>query len=173
MSDAKYILVDDSTIKILPGGGGKVLRPSPTEDVLFKMTGSEVDGSFDYFEMKVGYLDGTAVHIHLNQHETFHIIEGELTVKVGEETIEAKAGDFLHIPPGVPHAYVNLNQEVETRAVGTVVPGGLYAFLEEFLNYIETASPPDPAKIQEMSAQHGQAYVGPPLAVQMGLRETH
>ena len=39
--------------------------------------------------------------------EVFVIQEGEVTFTVGDETIEAKDGQILVVPPGVPHKYVN------------------------------------------------------------------
>ena len=39
--------------------------------------------------------------------EVFVIQEGEVTFTVGDETIEAKEGQILVVPAGVPHKYVN------------------------------------------------------------------
>jgi mannose-6-phosphate isomerase-like protein (cupin superfamily) len=37
----------------------------------------------------------------------FVIQEGEVTFTVGDETIQAKDGQILVVPAGVPHKYVN------------------------------------------------------------------
>jgi quercetin dioxygenase-like cupin family protein len=39
--------------------------------------------------------------------EVFVIQEGEITFTAGDETIDAKAGQVLVVPAGVPHKYVN------------------------------------------------------------------
>ena len=39
--------------------------------------------------------------------EVFVIEEGEVTFTAGDETIEAKAGQIVVVPAGVPHKYVN------------------------------------------------------------------
>ena len=39
--------------------------------------------------------------------EVFVIHEGEVTFTVGEETIEAGAGQIVVVPAGVPHKFVN------------------------------------------------------------------
>jgi len=93
------------------------------------------------------------------------------TVKVGDELVEAKTDDFLYIPKGIIHTYVNLKEGTIARAVGNLAPGGFDKFVEELVEYRKTASPPDQAKINEISARHNQVFVGPPLAVQMGPRE--
>jgi len=169
---ARYFMVDGKQGKQLPPDGGRRFKPSPGEDVFFKMGGSETEGRFDYFEIRVGYLEGPPLHIHLIQDETFHVLEGELSVKVGDELIPCKAGEFLFIPKGTTHTYVNLKQE-RARAVGNLSPGGFDDFVAELSAYQRSVPKSDQKIVDEISAKHHQAQIGPPLAVSMGLREPH
>ncbi len=169
MSDAKFIKTNAADAKLLLPDGSKRLPLGPGVDMFFKISGDEVEGLFDYFEIRVGYLGGPPLHRHPAQHETFHILEGELTVKVGDELVEAKTGDYLFVPKGTIHGYVNLKEGTTARAVCNVAPGGLDKFMEEFSHYMITAKPPDQAKINEIAAKYGQLFAGPPLAVSMGL----
>ena len=171
MSEDRFIKVDGKQVKVLSPDGGERYKPTPEEDVFFKMGGDEVEGLFDYFEIRVQYLGGPPLHIHSVQHETFHVLEGQLTLKLGDELIEANAGDFLHIPMGTIHTYVNLKEGTTARAVGNLSPGGFNKFVAELSAYQQQASPPDPKVIAEISARHKQVFVGPPLAVSMGLRK--
>jgi quercetin dioxygenase-like cupin family protein len=50
--------------------------------------------------------DGPELHRHPYS-ETFVIEEGQATFTVGDDTIEAHAGDILVAPANVPHAFVN------------------------------------------------------------------
>jgi quercetin dioxygenase-like cupin family protein len=50
--------------------------------------------------------EGPGLHSHPYT-ETFIIEEGQATFTVGEETIEAKAGEIVVAPAGIPHAFVN------------------------------------------------------------------
>ncbi|MGH3994161.1 MAG: cupin domain-containing protein, partial [Pseudonocardiaceae bacterium] len=45
------------------------------------------------------------LHVHHREDEGFWILEGEVTLYVGDETIEASAGDFAWGPRDVPHRY--------------------------------------------------------------------
>jgi mannose-6-phosphate isomerase-like protein (cupin superfamily) len=47
---------------------------------------------------------GPALHRHPYE-EVFLVLAGEATFTLGDETIVARAGDFLIAPPGVPHAF--------------------------------------------------------------------
>jgi mannose-6-phosphate isomerase-like protein (cupin superfamily) len=169
---ARYFMVDGKQAKILPPDGGRRFKPSPGEDVFFKMGGSETEGRFDYFEIRVGHLEGPPLHIHMIQDETFHVLEGELSVKVGDELIACKAGDFLFIPKGTVHTYVNLKEQ-RARAVGNLSPGGFDDFVAELSAYQRSVPKSDQRIVDEISAKHNQKQVGPPLAVSMGLRQPH
>ena len=45
------------------------------------------------------------LHVHYREDEGFWVLEGEVTVEVGEEKIKASAGSFVFGPKGVPHRY--------------------------------------------------------------------
>lgn len=52
-------------------------------------------------------------HLHTNHESAAYVIEGELIVWFGDglrESIVAGPGDFLYIPPGVPHVPINCSQ---------------------------------------------------------------
>jgi hypothetical protein len=45
------------------------------------------------------------LHVHHREDEGFWLLEGEATFEVGDAIIEARAGDYLLGPRGVPHRY--------------------------------------------------------------------
>jgi quercetin dioxygenase-like cupin family protein len=55
---------------------------------------------------------GGSMPLHTNtvEHEQF-VLSGRAKVVLGDQTIEAGAGDVLLIPAGVPHSYVTLGDE--------------------------------------------------------------
>ncbi len=55
---------------------------------------------------------GGSMPLHTNtvEHEQF-VLTGQARVQLGEQTIEAKAGDVLLIPAGMPHSYETLGAE--------------------------------------------------------------
>ena len=155
-----------TAMRITRAGEGKRIKPSPEEDLYFKMTGEDTNGRFDYVEGTIRHLGGPPMHVHHFQDETFYVVEGALRFKVGEETFDLGAGDFAYIPRGVAHAYVNVGQE-PVRGLGIFAPGGFDAFMDEVGQL--PPGPPDPVKMRELGEKHGQQVVGPPLAVSLGL----
>ena len=49
--------------------------------------------------------DSPPLHVHQNEDETFHVLEGELRVRAGDADVTIAAGETLLAPKGVPHTY--------------------------------------------------------------------
>ena len=155
-------------IRIARAGEGKQVKPSPQEELFFKITGEDTDGRFDYVEGTIHYLGGPPIHVHHFQDETFYVVDGALRFKVGEETFDLGAGDFAYVPRGVAHGYVNMQQE-PVRGLGIFVPGGFDRFMDAIGQL--PPGPPDQDKMRQLGEKYGQEVVGPPLAVSLGLVE--
>jgi quercetin dioxygenase-like cupin family protein len=96
--------------------------------------------------------DGPPPHLHRDHQEAFFVVEGTLTFRVGDETIEAAEGAFLFIPPGVIHAFSN-RTEAPARCVNAYVPGGFERFFVE-VGEAMASGDPDPAEIRRLSAEY-------------------
>jgi quercetin dioxygenase-like cupin family protein len=49
--------------------------------------------------------DSPPLHIHLGEDEVFHVLEGELLLRVGERDVRVGAGETALAPKGVSHTY--------------------------------------------------------------------
>ncbi|HSW21793.1 MAG TPA: cupin domain-containing protein [Burkholderiaceae bacterium] len=59
-------------------------------------------------------------HIHLGYETGIYVIEGRVETRYGEgltQSIVSEAGDFLLVPPGVPHEAINLSGTEPARAI--------------------------------------------------------
>lgn len=111
---------------------------------------------------------GPSFHVHSREDESVYVVAGVLTVALGDERLEAGAGDFVWLPREVPHTFANLGTE-PCVAVGAIVPGGLDAMFAEQAEYFATLTGlPDPEKIAEIGGRYGVKVVGPPLQVPPG-----
>jgi quercetin dioxygenase-like cupin family protein len=133
---------------------------------LFKH-GSLTGAPFDFLIVNLDYLSGPPLHIHEVQHDTFYVLEGVLTVQIGDEVMELKPGDFASVPPGVPHTVDNTRKDqTPVKVCNVMTPGGLDAF---FVKLENQGTGPDPARFAAAGAQCGMTFVGPPLAARLGL----
>jgi uncharacterized RmlC-like cupin family protein len=59
-------------------------------------------------------------HIHVGYETGIYVIEGRVETRFGEglaESVISEAGDFLFVPPGVPHEAINLSSTEPARAI--------------------------------------------------------
>jgi quercetin dioxygenase-like cupin family protein len=96
--------------------------------------------------------DGPPPHLHRQHQEAFFVVDGTLTFRVGEETIEARAGSFIFIPPGVVHAFSN-RSEAPATCVNAYVPGAFEGFFVE-MGEAMAGGRPDPAEVERLSAKY-------------------
>jgi quercetin dioxygenase-like cupin family protein len=70
-----------------------------------KVSERQSEGAYSLIEMAHPPNMGPALHIHPKGAEAFYVLEGEYTIRCGENVYPAKVGDFVFIPKEVPHNY--------------------------------------------------------------------
>jgi quercetin dioxygenase-like cupin family protein len=83
------------TVESLPDSGNS-----------FRFDGANHDAPVSFFLLHTQRGEGPGLHRHPYA-ETFVLQEGQATFTVGDETIEARAGDIVVAPADTPHAFVN------------------------------------------------------------------
>lgn len=108
----------------------------------YLVTGKESGGSYFTLEVTVGPGNGPPPHIHHLEEEQFYILEGTLTFQVGDQTIRASTGDFIHIPRETVHSFKN--GPTPAKLLSTFSPAGIEAFFQEVGDPVKdrSASPP-------------------------------
>ncbi|MCP6762979.1 MAG: cupin domain-containing protein [Fischerella sp. CENA71] len=69
-----------------------------------KATGETSNGAWTVYEIEDTENNGPPLHTHPWE-EAFYILEGELELQVGTETIVATTGFFVNIPENTAHAF--------------------------------------------------------------------
>jgi quercetin dioxygenase-like cupin family protein len=148
----------------LPADTGLAAVWWKTGRVWVKTGGAETGGRFA--QVVVDDPRGTAppMHVHRHEDETFYVLEGEISVLVGDEEIELGAGDYAFVPRGTSHAY--LVRSERACLLVTFSPSGF----EEFFLEIGMAGdePPDdpvmpsPEEFARRLAPYGCEITGPP-----------
>jgi quercetin dioxygenase-like cupin family protein len=143
------------------GTAGRIVR---AEADVFKATGADTDGRFEMLVMDVEYGFGPPAHIHEVQDDSFYVLDGTLTVLLGDDLVELAPGDFATAPPGVVHTFTNTDPDRAARMVNLMTPG--IGFDTVIKAAMATA---DPAELERVGKEYGLTVVGPPLAVRLGL----
>jgi len=141
---------------------GLRLQSGPGRDLIFKVTGDDTGGAFDYFTVEVAPKGGPPLHVHHNQEETIHVLKGRFKVKIGDEFFYLEEGAFAYLPSGVPHAFLNLTDE-PGEIIVVYTPGGGHKFYKELGPATRTGAP-DRALVAAIFENHGMSLLGPPLS---------
>lgn len=141
--------------KIFSGrAGGYVLET--------KATAAETDGRYAFQEMTVAAdFPWIPPHIHHNEDEALYGLEGEVTVRVGDQIHTVKPGTFVLMPRDVAHTFSNPGA-VPARVLVVSSPGAVIHYFEEAAA-LTNASPtgqPDMKQLVALAAQYGIEFVG-------------
>lgn len=71
----------------------------------FLAGGQQTNSLFSLIYIEVQRGNEPPAHTHQREDENYYILEGSIRFWVGEKIIDAKAGDFIHLPKGVPHKF--------------------------------------------------------------------
>jgi hypothetical protein len=144
---------------------GKVLfRPhnsgpsywGPGDRYTFLVTSEESGGKYFSMYAAVPPGGGPPPHLHLNETETFYILEGSFTFRIENETIIANPGDFINIPPNIVHNFKNLSDSFSSMIL-TYTPGGFEKFFEETLEMTHDINTAPPENMDEVVARYIEA----------------
>jgi quercetin dioxygenase-like cupin family protein len=115
----------------------------------FLATGEETDGRYAMIEATVLPGGGPPPHIHRREDETFYVVEGEITMQIGDERRVAKSGTFVHMPIGNLHSFTN-NTDTPVKLLISFVPAGLEKMFVEVGKELRDGEMPDEVSPQEM-----------------------
>jgi mannose-6-phosphate isomerase-like protein (cupin superfamily) len=108
------------------------------------------------------------IHTHSREAEAFYVLDGDLTVVLGEEVVPASPGSFFYVPPDTKHSFVV--ESPVARFLSFAIPANLGAFLDELGEPAPVrALPPqplplDPERFDAVATKYGQKTWGPPPA---------
>ena len=115
---------------VLKEGEGLRLQSGPGRDLIFKVTGEDTNGAFDYFIVEVAPHGGPPLHVHHAQEEIIHVLKGHFKIRIDGSIFYLKEGGFAYLPSKVPHAFLNLTDE-GGEIIVVYTPGGGHKFYEE------------------------------------------
>ena len=129
-----------------------------------KAAGEETGGTLAVIEAGLGpHSGGTPLHINTLEDENYYVVEGTLTFRLAERTLEAPAGTFVHIPKGVVHTHWNATA-APVRLLGFPAPAGFETFFADLAELMASMppGPPDMSRMAEVYEKYGLRVVGPP-----------
>lgn len=141
------------------------------ELAIIHTTGKETNGKYCIVELYATKEGCPPWHIHHREDEGFYVIDGELTISVGDKTYKAKNGDYLLAPKDIPHTY-SVDSPGHARILMICSPAGGFEDLVRALSTPATSLvPPKPEsieidweKVMNLAAQFGVEFVESPTS---------
>jgi mannose-6-phosphate isomerase-like protein (cupin superfamily) len=138
---------------VIAAGEGKSVRLGGL-GVIFKLLGADTNGLFSVVEhpLDAGAL-GAPPHTHHNEDEYSYILEGEVTVMLGDEVITAGPGTLIAKPRGLIHTFWNATTE-PAKILEIIAPAGFEKYFEEAAELAASGAPPDDPRRTGLSQKY-------------------
>jgi mannose-6-phosphate isomerase-like protein (cupin superfamily) len=140
------------------GQGEGTTYVAGTATSVFKATRDSTAGAFSLAEVTIQPgTSGPPPHSHRRLLDSFYVLEGTLTVRVGDEEVEAGPGAYACAPPGVVHTFANRSSE-PVRFLNLNTPGGWEDYIRDLAAATPADGPPDPRVMGEVLARHDVVF---------------
>ncbi len=147
---------------VLQPGEGKTVSVLG-DQYTYKMVGEGTGGAYGLVETTApAGSAGPPPHIHHTEDEALYILEGELTVLIGDQVRKAAVSTFAFIPRGEVHTFSNEGDKV-AKALVILSPAGFEKAFEEMSEVAPRAdTPPDMDRLMAIAKKYNLEISGPP-----------
>ncbi|AYA37601.1 cupin domain-containing protein [Hymenobacter oligotrophus] len=99
------------------------IRAIPGAVFHFLARGADTQGRHALMQITVQRGAEPPAHTHSHEDESYFIQQGRVRYHIGEQTVEAQAGDYVHLPQGLPHSFEVLTDSAQVLML--ISPAGL------------------------------------------------
>jgi quercetin dioxygenase-like cupin family protein len=133
-----------------PGEGESLgLGPSPSS---IKAGAQDGLGALAVLESTIGpNFPGPVLHEHERMIDSFYILDGTLTLRLGDDTAEASAGSYALVPPGNAHTFSTPDDPV--TLLNIFAPAGFEGYVREMAEKAQ-AGDLDQAGMAEIASKY-------------------
>jgi quercetin dioxygenase-like cupin family protein len=155
-------MVNTAPAVAVRSGEGLSVRWGPAGSVRILAGTDTTDGLFSIVESTEEPGSAAPLHVHHGEAEAFYILDGEIELTCGEQTLTAAAGDFVYTPKDVPHKYTVAGEQ-PARVLLLFSRPGFEAFFAEAGTPFDQppAGPPDPEQFQRVVEKYQMELLEP------------
>ena len=107
-----------------------------SDTINVRLTGDQTQGLFTLTEDRMKPTFKLGLHMHRKHAETFQILEGDVEFRLGSQTMIARPGTTIHVPPNTPHGARVVNGQ-PARMLMLYAPSGFDRFLSEMKTFTD------------------------------------
>jgi len=124
-----------------------------------RATSEQTQGAYSLFEQILPPGVGMPLHVHHNEDETFFVLEGTVTIWVGDKRIEATPGTWVFAPRDITHAF-RASGTTPARLQLTLTPSGFEHFIYALGEKEPPSGAPDMNHVIQVAKKHGVDIFG-------------
>ncbi|HJT90905.1 MAG TPA: quercetin 2,3-dioxygenase [Mycobacterium sp.] len=132
-------------------------------------TGRHTGGACAIFELVGPPGDEVPLHVHTDEDEAFLVLEGEISMWVGEDTRVLQPADYALMPRNVVHCY-KVTSEIPARWLAITSPAGFEDYVVEIsepaaerrLPDFQGFDPETVANVASIAKKYGMTFMGAP-----------
>ena len=143
---------DESAI-VVGAGAGPVLRAFG-EEVTILLDSEQTGGRLTMWLETTPPGGGPPPHFHINDDETFHVLEGRIAFFQNSRWDELGPGGSAFFPRGQLHTFKNVGDETSRMLISTA-PGGFDVFFTPCAEEFAKLDGPDMPHVMGIAAEHG------------------
>ena len=123
-----------------------------------KASAADTGGMYTLLEITAPPGLQTPLHIHYRDDEGFYVLDGSVTIEVGDQTVELSAGQHAFGPRNIPHRFTVGPDGA--HMIWVLTPGGFDDFVDEVSAPADTPTVPPasvvpPEDTAEIVLRHG------------------
>ena len=123
-----------------------------------KASAADTDGMYTLLEITAPPGLQTPLHVHYRDDEGFYVLEGSVTIEVGDQTVELGPGQHAFGPRNIPHRFTVGPDGA--HMIWVLTPGGFDDFVDEVSAPADTPTVPPasvvpPEDAAEIVLRHG------------------
>ncbi|GJM15947.1 MAG: hypothetical protein DHS20C13_12740 [Thermodesulfobacteriota bacterium] len=142
-------------ILVMPGGGDELLMGG--SQFLHKVKSGDSNGVFSVIEIISPPGKGVSLHVHEDEDELVYLLDGEIEVTLGDQTMTAVPGVMALLPRGIPHGFVNKGDK-PSRLLDTILPGPFDNYFVELAALYAKGEPSD-EEVNALSVKFNIKYL--------------
>lgn len=159
--DEAYIIEDyidnfkQSPLVVLPGGGERLSIPG--SEFVHKVKSADTNNIFSVIQIITQPGKGVDLHVHEKEDELVYLLQGEIEVTLGDQTMLAVPGVTALLPRGIAHGFTNVG-DTPSILIDTILPGRFDNYFAE-LSELYKAGDPAEQEIDALSEKYSIRYL--------------
>jgi mannose-6-phosphate isomerase-like protein (cupin superfamily) len=115
-----------------------------------KASAADTGGMYTLVEITAPPGLQSPLHVHYREDEGFYVVDGTVTIEVGEQTVELGAGQHAFGPRDIPHRFTAGRDGA--HMIWVLTPSGFEDFIEEVSTPAEAPTVPPPSVVPPENA---------------------